>query len=227
MLEELNLQESVEQTVPTEPSQPQQQTKDIETNMARMRENMKRMERERDEAARRAQELEQKYAKKEESYAIAPDDLVEGKHLSQYERKMKDLEERVARYEQQSSLSTAESRLRSQYNDFDSVVNGQNIEALREAYPEIAATINSNSDLYTKAASAYTLIKKLGIYKEDAYRSEREHASSNANKPRPLTSVSPQQGDSPLARANAFANGLTPELREQLHKEMLESIRRG
>ena len=35
--------------------------------------------------------------------------------------------------------------------------------------------------------------------------------------------MSPQQGDSPLSRANAFANGLTPELRVQLIKEMEEA----
>ena len=140
---------------------------------------------------------------------------------------MKQIEEKLERYEQQSSLSSAETRLRSQYNDFDSVVNNSNIEALREAYTEIAASINANNDLYTKAASAYTIIKKLGIYKEDAYKTERDHANMNATKPRPLTSVSPQQGDSPLARANAFANGLTPELREQLRKEMYDAMKRN
>ncbi len=48
----------------------------------------------------------------------------------------------------------------------------------------------------------------------------------NASKPKPLASVNPQQGDSPLSRANAFANGLTEELKDQLRKEMSES-RRG
>jgi hypothetical protein len=35
-----------------------------------------------------------------------------------------------------------------------------------------------------------------------------------------MASISPQQGDSPLTKANAFANGeLTPELKAQLWKE--------
>jgi len=46
---------------------------------------------------------------------------------------------------------------------------------------------------------------------------------ANTAKPRPLTSVSPQSGESPLSRANAFAEGLTPELKKNLFKEMQEA----
>lgn len=35
--------------------------------------------------------------------------------------------------------------------------------------------------------------------------------------------LSPQQGDSPLSKANAFANGLTEDLKKQLQKEMFEA----
>jgi hypothetical protein len=63
-------------------------------------------------------------------------------------------------------------------------------------------------------------IKKLGIYTEDTYQADRERAQNNANKPRPLASVSPQQGESALSHANPFAGGLTPELKTSLLKEM-------
>lgn len=225
----LPIPETVELEEQAQTQQPQQQSsKDAETNIARMRENMKRMEHERNEAIREAQELKQKYTHpKEDSFAIAPDDLVEGKHLNHYNRKIKELEEKVTRYEQQTTMTSAESRLRNQYEDFDRVVSQENITTLREVYPELAASLNSNNDLYTKAASAYTIIKKLGIYKEDVYKNDREHATTNATKPRPLTSVSPQQGESPLSRANAFAQGLTPELKEQLRREMYEARRKN
>ena len=59
--------------------------------------------------------------------------------------------------------------------------------------------------------------------KPDNYKTDRELAQKNASKPKPLASVSPQQGDSPLSRANAFANGLTNELKAQLRKEMEEA----
>ena len=64
------------------------------------------------------------------------------------------------------------------------------------------------------------MIKQMGVYKEDKFSQDRARAEVNAGKPRPLTSMSPQQGDGPLSKANAFDNGLTDELKESLLKEM-------
>ena len=97
----------------------------------------------------------------------------------------------------------------------------ENVEILRERFPEIAQTLSDTPDIYNKAAAAYSVIKNFGIHKDTApYENDRAKAVANLQKPRPLTSVSPQQGDSPLSRANAFANGMTDELKEQLRKEM-------
>ncbi len=163
----------------------------------------------------------------EEELHLADDDLAEGKHIKRYAQKIKVLEEKLKAYEQTTQATTAEVRLRNTFPDFDKVVNTENVELLRDLEPDLAASINANQDLYTKASSAYKLIKKLGIYQEDSFKHEREHAQLNVNKPRPLASVSPQQGESPLQRANAFANGLTDELKAQLLKEMREVRRRN
>ena len=80
--------------------------------------------------------------------------------------------------------------------------------------------LDTSTSFRAKAVSAYKHIKKLGLYTEDTYQADRDLAQRNAAKPKPLVSVSPQQGDSPLSRANAFANGLTPELQKQLRQEM-------
>jgi len=71
------------------------------------------------------------------------------------------------------------------------------------------------------------MVKKLGIYKPDNYEKDRAHVATNANKPRSSASISPQQGDSPLSNANAFADGLTPELKKKLYAEMLEAKSRN
>ena len=66
----------------------------------------------------------------------------------------------------------------------------------------------------------------MGIAPGTTSNPDREQAQRNMAKPRPLASVAASQGnDSPLQRANAFANGLTEELRSQLHREMVESMR--
>ncbi len=155
------------------------------------------------------------------SFSVDEDSLVEGKHLTKVDKKIQRLENQLKQYQQQATLNTAESKLKAQYPDFDHVVSSENLANLKAAYPEIAHTINSSSDLYSKAVSAYTMIKKLGISEPvDEYKADKEMARKNAAKPRPMASISPQQGDSPLTKANAFATGeLTPELKAQLWKE--------
>ncbi len=192
-----------------------------------IREAKKKAERERDEYMRRLEELEarQKAATPvEEELELGADDLAEGKHLSKVDRraqtKIKELEQRIAKYETRTEEQRAEAQLRAKYPDFDKVVSRDNIELLTEAYPELARSIYSTNDLYTKAVSAYTLIKKFGIHQESPFASEKMVAQKNTSKPRPLTSVSPQQGEGALTRANAFASGLTDDVKAQMLREM-------
>lgn len=194
-----------------------------ERNFAALRHAKEAAERERDLYYQRLQEIESKKTvaskadipKREE---LGDDDLAEGRHLKEIK---KELEE----YKRQTSEATTEARVKAQFPDFDTVVNASTIERLKTAYPELASTLSASGDLYNKAASAYTLIKKLGIYDGKNHDANREIIQKNSTKPRPLSSVSPQQGDSPLSHANAFANGLTPELKQKLYKEMIESRR--
>ncbi len=189
-------------------------------------------------AEQRAQELEQallqaqaqkqaelqQEPQESQDISIEEDALVEGKHLKKVNKQIKNLEDQLKYYQQQSSLNSTEAKLKSQYPDFDKIVSKENLENLRTVYPEIAATINSSPDLYNKAVSAYTMIKKLGIMQEDLYVEDKAQAQKNAAKPKPLVSVSPQQGDSPLSRANAFASGkLSDELKKSLWREMEEA----
>ena len=207
---------------------PQKQVDDsIARNMRALREKAERIERERDEAIRRLKEFEASRgsAAEEEDPRVGADDIVEGKHLSKYDKKIKKLEAELETQRQQAVMLAAEARLKAQYNDFDKVVSKDNIDKLRELYPEIASTLNTSTDLYATGVSAYTMIKKLGVHVEDEYQNEKAVALKNAAKPKPLTSISPQQGDSPLSKANAFANGLTDELKEQLRREMFEARR--
>jgi hypothetical protein len=198
-----------------------------EKNFRALREQNERIARERDEAIRQIEMLKQQAPTQASTgdidFGSEPDAIVEVKHLSKVTQKIKQLEDQVRSYQQQSTTITTESRLRSEHADFDKVVTAENIKSLAAAYPELAASLDATPDLYNKAKSAYTLIKQFGINTQDAYQADREAAAKNAAKPRPLTSLSPQQGDSPLSHANAFANGLTDELKKQLYKEMLES----
>lgn len=199
-----------------------------QVNFKKLREAKDKAERERDELIRYFKETQQsketaKEPEEDEEIHLGPDDLAEGKHLTKVAKKIKKLEEQLKSYQQKSTAVSIETQLKNQYPDFDKVVTSDNLKSLKESYPEIASTISSTTDLYSKAVSAYTLLKKLNIHVEDTYQNERDIVHKNISKPRPLTSVSPQQGDSPLSKANAFANGLTDELKSQLYKEIVES----
>ena len=201
-----------------------------------LKKKAQQMERERDEAIRKLQQQEYErltaqhhqakdqkpVAEEEADISIGDDDLAEGKHIHSLKRKVKRLEDALTQTKQISETNQIEARIKSHYGDFDSVVTKENLDALAAEEPEVHATIVATQDLYSKAVSAYKIIKKLGIHQEQ-FNEEKEMAKKNVAKPRPLTSISPQQGDSPLSKANAFANGLTDDLKKQLYKEMIDS----
>lgn len=154
----------------------------------------------------------------EEDFRINPDDLVEGKHLTRYEKKLKKLEEAMKVSQKQTYDAAAEHRVRTEMPDFDKIVTQDTLYILQSQFPELAASINSNPDLYSKAKAAHQAISKLGITPD--YSSEQTTIDKNIAKPKPLASIAPQQGDSPLTRANAFSAGLTDDLKRQLYEEM-------
>lgn len=193
-----------------------------------LKEKAIRMERERNEFAQRLSDYEQSKQVAPEpeedlNVTIGSDDFVEGKHLSKVDRKIQKLEQTIKSYQEKTQQIAIEAQLKAQFPDFDKIVTKDNIERLRELAPHALNSINSNPDLYSKAIDAYEQIKLRGIVVEDTFAKDREIAQKNALKPRPLTSMAAQQGDSPLSKANAFANGLTPELQTQLLKEMSEA----
>lgn len=220
--EDLSLnQEAVSEPIVQEPAKPTKQ----ELNFSALRKEKEAIEKAHADALRKLQEYESRTNQPEEDLEIniGDDEFFEGKHYKKLQRILKNQREALEKQQQQIHAATIESKLRLQYQDFDKVLTADNIKLLRDNEPEIADTIASTNDIYTKAVSAYKMIKKLGIYVDDAYDKEREIAKNNSLKPRPLASVSPQQGDSPLSRANAFADGLTTERKAQLWKEMQEA----
>ena len=185
-----------------------------------LREKAERLERERDEYARQVQRQakSQPQEEPEDDLRINPDDLVEGKHLTRYDKKLKKLEQQMQQSQKQTYDAAAEHRVRTEMPDFDKIVTQDTLYILQSQFPELAASINSNPDLYSKAKAAHQAISKLGITPD--YSSEQNTINKNIAKPKPLASIAPQQGDSPLTRANAFSAGLTDDLKRQLYEEM-------
>ncbi len=209
-------------------------SKDSSENLRILREAREKAERERDELMQYVLQMQkqqqpvkkepiQEIPEPEVEFSVDDEALLEGKHGKQLYKKMQQMEKKLAAYESKSSESIIETRIKSELPDFDAVVNQENINKLNKEFPEIATTLRDTKDLYSKATAAYKIMKKFGIYKDKTYDHDKEIALKNASKPRTVTSLNPQQGDSPLSKANAFANGMTKDLQAQLLKEMAEA----
>lgn len=211
-------------------------------NFRKVKEARERAERERDalmsqmlemQAKLQVQQPKQQVVEEEKDWfdGLDPESLVEGKQLKNIAQEMKAMKKQLREQQQQSQDMILQNKLRTQYPDIDSVVNKETIEQLNQLYPIEAAALGEMTNKYSQAVLAYSTIKNLGLIKgqemkKPAYESDVLRAKVNAAKPRPLASVNPQQGDSPLSKANAFANGLTPDLKAQLNKEMM-AARKG
>ena len=227
-------QPSEQQTNPVKPT-PQQSFQD-------MRQKNEQLQRERDEALRILKQVEdyaiqqqrqqQPMQPSQEQYV--PDysdyDIVEGRHLK---NEVNAIKKEFNTYRQQQEqwveaqrANTIEMQLKSKYNDFDKVMTYENIAKLRELKPEIASTLHQSKDVYNKASATYTLLKELGIYQDDVINPDIQRAQINSTKPRPVTSVSPQRGDSPLSHANAFSGDMSEADKRKIYANMVANAKR-
>jgi hypothetical protein len=193
-------------------------------------ENFRRLKEKNQELERKLQEMEA-YLKKdekqetpEEEYDLKDDDITEGKHYKALKKQVRGLNEAILKERQERDKIAAEARLRAEYPDIFKVVTKENMEELARKKPEVARAILTSTDQYAQYATAYDLIKTYGIGDQDPYAEDKARAQRNLAKPKSAATVFPRQGESPLAEADRFSRGMTPELQQQLLKEMEESI---
>jgi len=200
-------------------------------NFRELKAQAEKLQRERDEAMRYVQDLTnrqqpQKSEPEEDlELNLRDDDIAEGKHLSKVGRKLKKLEEQLARYEAQASNSKIEQELRRDYDDFDRVVSAENFKSFALAYPEKAQRLAQSKDLYLTGVALYAEIKNLGLDKTADYDTEKALIKKNMSKPQPGIAYAAQTGgDSPLDRAQQYYDGdLTDEMKKRFYKELTDA----
>ena len=221
-------EQAIEQSSVAEaaPSIEQEKQRIKEDNIKALRESKLQAERERDALLAQMMAMQSKAPEKniipeseESDFSLNDEDLVDGKTLKKYAKELRATKKELKEAQSANYNAIIESRIKSDFPDIEQVASVENIEYLKVKFPFIASSLASTPDLYNKAAATYTMIKSLGIYKDDSFN-DGEKMKKNLEKPRTLTSISPQKGDTPLSHANAFASGLTPELKSQLLKEM-------
>jgi hypothetical protein len=226
-----NLQNDVvtEETVQSEQPVQNAKTSSPEKSFRELREKAERIERERDEAIKYAKEVEARLTKTQteepDSIDIGEDDLAEGKHIKAISKELRRVSREFDEYKKSNTSMTEETRLRLEHPDLDKVISRENLEILRNEYPEFANLIEtSNTGIYNKGKAAANLIKKLGIYKEDTFAQEKAMVAQNSLKPKPSLAIS--SSDSPLSTVNAFAMSLTPDMKKKLQKDLRDAVKK-
>jgi hypothetical protein len=199
---------------------------DQERNWREARRKMQEMERRAQDQEERIKQLQgqgQKPPEVDELANLADDDIVTAKQARSLAQKMaKQVAEETIR---QREASTVEERVKSRFSDYDDVVTMENIETLKQEDPELAQSLYALAqDPYAQAVAAYKMLKKTGIGNMAKTQPQKAKAIENSKKPVSVQSVTKS---SAIGNVHNFENGITPELKDQLYKEMREAIKHG
>lgn len=197
---------------------------DAEYNWAEMRKQMRQKDLEIAELRDQFSSMTKKEAPPEEDELakLAEDDILTVAQA-------KKLATKLARQTAETLLKerealTVDERLQSKYPDFKSTVTRENIEILKETKPQLAKSLlKFADDPFEQSELAYEYIKAYVPQKEESMSKEKQKAMENSKKP---LSVQSTGKASAIGQAHHFENGLTPELKSQLWKEM-QQIRKG
>lgn len=200
------------------------QRNDAEYNWAEMRRHMREKEREIEELKHQFSSLHKKpQAQEEDELAkLADDDIVSVAQARKMAAKFaRQAAEEVLR---EREASTVDERLQFKYPDFMSTVTKENIELLKETKPQLAKSLlKFADDPFQQSELAYEYIKTFVPQRDESMNKDKKKALENAKKPVSVQSVGKT---SAIGQVHQFENGLTPELKSQLYKEM-QQIRKG
>jgi hypothetical protein len=215
--------ESESQPEPQGNAQEDKRRKDEAYNWAESNRVMKEMKEQNKALAEQLKQLQKPPVVEEvdELDRLADDDILT-------KGQAKKLNEKMARQAAQDAIrqyqnSTVDDRLQAKFPDFADVVTPEAIEELKQTEPELAFSLSSTADPYAQGVAAYKLLKKMGKVENMADLPEKKKALQNSQKPVSVNSV---VKNSAIGNAHLFENGLTPELKQSLWKEMQEARKR-
>lgn len=226
--EEVLLEDEVEETVKQE-EQPKKS--EAEINFARLREKNERLERDNEaliklftESQKKSQVIQDEIDEKEEE--LNDDSFVEPKHIIALQKEIKELKEMKKREDEERDI---EYRLKSNYHDFDNVINKKNIDELKNKKPLLAKAILSEENLETRARLVYEAIKDYGIIQKinSNVNKDKERIANNLNKPKSSNSISSGKSESPLTLANSYSNDSLEEARAKKFRLVQEYARKN
>ena len=226
-------QPAAEQQIAEQPKQTESQK---EYNFRALRERAEAVERRNAELERllqmnmsQNQQSTKMQIEEDDDFDVSDDSYIEGKQFKKYvnnlKKELKKTKQQFEEYSAASSLTNAEIRLKSQFNDFDLVVSADNLSKLKDQKPALYRSIMANQDIYDRGYTAYELIKSAGLSGSE-YAEQDRKLEENRSKPRAVANANPQSGDTPLARIGDYDRRiLSEERKEQLRRQVEEAKR--
>ncbi|CAB4184535.1 hypothetical protein UFOVP1478_11 [uncultured Caudovirales phage] len=201
-----------------------------EYNLRIMRERMESIEKENQEYKRILQQQQQP-VEEDEDLNIDDDSFIEAKqykkHIKNIQKDLKETKKLLEENSKKNAMANAQVLLKSQFNDFDTVVSEENLKKLSDTQPVLYRTLLASSDIYDRGYSAYAMIKNSNIIKNNSqYSDQDKRLEENKAKPRAIGNASPQSGDTPLSKVGDYDRRiLTEERKDQLRKQVEEAKR--
>lgn len=232
--ENTNVEEPVPQDVvesPESDAQPEvkpdqheaKRRKDEATNWAEANKKLREMQEHNRALAEQVKQLQKPPAQPEvdELDKLADDDiLTKGQAKKLAEKMARQIAQEAIKHHQNS---TVDDRLQAKFPDFADIVTPEAIEELKQTEPELAFSLSNTPDPYAQGVAAYKLLKRMGKVENMADLPEKKKALQNSQKPVSVNSV---VKNSAIGNAHLFENGLTPELKKSLWKEMEDARKR-
>lgn len=221
------------QTAPEAKETPEQRRKrnEAEYNWAEANKLIKSLDRQNKEMAEQLHKLqkpEPQVAEFDELDKLADDDIITKAHAKKMAEKMaRQIAQEVMK---QREAATVDERLTNKFPDFADVVTKDAIENLKQTEPELAFSLANNPDPFAQGVAVYKLLKKFhsnqdSIVADNNKSTEKKRAIENSQKPVSVSAVA--RSNSAIGNVHLFENGLTPELKKQLWKEMEEARKRA
>jgi hypothetical protein len=193
---------------------------DKERNLRVMRERALAAERRVQEYEAREKLQAQKSAEPED-YDPYEDAFVDRKTLKKERRAQEDQLKKIQEELAKVNTQTADMKLRVKYNDFDSIVNADNLQKLSLLKPSLYQAVASTSDYYAAGETAYEVIKTFVNSQKTAAVDKK--LEENKNKPRSSAGTESYTSNSPLTMAHDYdRRTLTPERKAQLQRQVNE-----
>jgi predicted transcriptional regulator len=239
MFEENELvQEQIEQEVEqpsAEQIAAQQKQEKQENNFRELRKKNEQLERENKAALQyiEEQKLREKYAQQPQvqEHELSDDDIPDvgyvKRKLAKVQAELVEERKRQDDIRRQYEISTAESKLASQFPEYKELLADKNIELLRTIKPQLMNSIDNIPDIYDRAVAAMDAVKAFGIVGHDQYAAEKAAFKATATKPKPINALNPSQSNSALNNAHNFTNVMSDDERKRVYEEAVRRSRGG